>query len=34
MKTPLKVQNVTAIPVLLYGSECWTLTKQQINEQI
>jgi hypothetical protein len=30
--TILKFYKVLAVPVLLYGSECWTLTKQQLQQ--
>jgi len=32
-ETVLNFYNIMAITVLLYGSECWTLTKQQINKK-
>jgi hypothetical protein len=33
-ETILKFYKVLAVPALLYGSECWTLTKQQLQQII
>jgi hypothetical protein len=31
-ETILKLYKVLAVPALLYGNECWTLTKQQLQQ--